>query len=137
AAMAKRTTIKDLRAAAKTRKLSMVTAYDAFSARLVDEAGIDIALIGDSVGTTFQGKADTLPVTMEQMLYHTEIVARCAQRALVVGDMPFGSFQAGDDAAITNAVDFLKAGAQGVKLEGGATVEKLIARMTRAGIPVM
>ncbi len=133
----KRITIRDLRQSAKTRKLSMVTAYDAFSARLVDEAGIDIALVGDSVGTTVQGRADTLAVSMADMLYHTEIVARCTRRCLVVGDMPFGSFQTGADAAVANAAAFLKAGAQGVKLEGGATVIEAVTRMTQAGIPVM
>ena len=132
-----RSTIREIRNAAKSRKLSMVTAYDAFSARLVEEAGIDIALVGDSVATTVQGRADTLPVSMRDMLYHTEIVARCTKRCVVIGDMPFGSFQTGVDAAVSNAVDFLKAGAQGVKLEGGTTVVEQITRMTQAGIPVM
>ena len=115
----------------------MVTAYEAFSARLVDRAGIDIALVGDSVGTTLQGRPDTLTVRMQDMLYHTEIVARCTQHALIVGDMPFGSYQSGADAAVQNAIAFLKAGANAVKLEGGAQVQALVKRMVQSGIPVM
>ncbi|MBK9974949.1 MAG: 3-methyl-2-oxobutanoate hydroxymethyltransferase [Planctomycetes bacterium] len=136
--MPKRTTIRDIQKKVDGGgRVSMVTAYDAFSARLVDAAGIDMALVGDSVGSTVQGRADTLAVTMQQMLYHTEIVARCAPGPLVVGDMPFGSFQSSPDEAISNAVNFLKAGANAVKLEGGAAVGALVARMTRAGIPVV
>jgi 3-methyl-2-oxobutanoate hydroxymethyltransferase len=136
--MAKRTSIRDLqKAAADGRKLSMVTAYDAFSARLVDEAGIDIALVGDSLGTTVQGRANTLAVTLEHTLYHTEIVARSAERAFVVADMPFGSYQCGENAAMANCIAAIKAGAQGIKLEGGARVSKLVYRLTQAGVPVM
>lgn len=136
--MAKRTTIRDIQAkAAEGRKLSMVTSYDAFSARLVEAAGIDMTLVGDSVGTTLQGKPDTLGVGMDEMLYHVEIVARSTEKPLVVGDMPFGSYQVNDDEAMHNAVNFLKAGAQAVKLEGGAPVMPIIERMSDAGIPVM
>ncbi|MCB9895872.1 MAG: 3-methyl-2-oxobutanoate hydroxymethyltransferase [Planctomycetes bacterium] len=136
--MAKRATIRDIQAkAGDGQKLSMVTAYDAFSARLVEQAGIDIALVGDSVGTTLQGRPDTLGVNMQHMLYHTEIVARTTERVLVIGDMPFGSYQVNEDEAVHNAVEFLKAGAQAVKLEGGASVLPLIERMSDAGIPVM
>lgn len=115
----------------------MITAYDAFSARLVEEAGIDIGLVGDSVGTTLQGRKDTLGVSMQAMLYHVEIVARCTQRLLVIGDMPFGSYQVNEDEAMRNAVEFMKAGANAVKLEGGASVMPIIERMSEAGIPVM
>jgi 3-methyl-2-oxobutanoate hydroxymethyltransferase len=118
-------------------RLSMVTAYDAFSARLVEQAGVEIILVGDSVGTTVQGRSDTLGVEMAHMLYHTEIVARCAQRPLIVGDMPFGSYQAGEDAAVANAIAFLKAGANAVKLEGGAAVMHLVERLCDSGVPVM
>lgn len=136
--MPKRLTIRDLHKRCDDGgRLTMVTAYDAFSARLVDRAGIDIALVGDSVGTTVQGRPDTLGVEMQHMLYHTEIVARCTQRALVVGDMPFGSYQAGQDQAVINAVAFLKAGANAVKLEGGHAVRPLVQRLGAAGIPVM
>jgi 3-methyl-2-oxobutanoate hydroxymethyltransferase len=136
--MQKRTTIRDIHKKAEHGlKISMVTAYDAYSARLVDEAGIDIALVGDSVGTTLQGRPDTLGVEMEDMLYHVEIVARTTEKVLVVGDMPFGSYQINEDDAVQNAVAFLKAGAHAVKLEGGASVMPLIERLTDAGIPVM
>ena len=134
----KRTTIRDIaNKAADGQKITMVTAYDAFSARLVEQAGIDIALVGDSVGTTLQGRNDTLCVDMAAMLYHVEIVARCTQRLLVIGDMPFGSYQVSEDEAVRNAVAFIKAGANAVKLEGGASVMPVIERMCEAGIPVM
>ncbi|KAA0212356.1 3-methyl-2-oxobutanoate hydroxymethyltransferase [bacterium] len=136
--MARRTTIRDLhKSAQEGRKLSMVTAYDAFSARLVDEAGIDMALVGDSLGTTVQGRDNTLAVTLEHTLYHTEIVARCTRRAFVVADMPLGSYQCGENAAVANCIACIKAGAQGVKLEGGARVTRLVQRLTEAGVPVM
>lgn len=136
--MPKRTTIRDIQAKANDgQKISMVTAYDAFSAKLVEEAGIDIALVGDSVGTTLQGRSDTLGVEMEDMLYHAEIVARSTERILVIGDLPFGSYQVNEDDAMQNAVAFLKAGAHAVKLEGGASVMPIIERMCEAGIPVM
>ncbi|MBE7490993.1 MAG: 3-methyl-2-oxobutanoate hydroxymethyltransferase [Planctomycetes bacterium] len=136
--MARRLTTRDIRQRAEDGgRISMITAYDAFSARLADRAEIDIALVGDSVGTTLQGRPDTLGVEMAHMLYHTEIVARCTRRALVVGDMPFGSYQCGDDRAVENAVAFLRAGANAVKLEGGTAVAPLVARLTRAGVPVM
>jgi 3-methyl-2-oxobutanoate hydroxymethyltransferase len=136
--MSRRITIRDVRKLADANhKLSMVTAYDAFSARLVEAAGIDMILVGDSVGTTLQGRPDTLPVEMDDMLYHIEIVARCTSRCLIVGDMPFGSYQVNEDKAMQNAVAFLKAGAHAVKLEGGASVMPLIERMCEAGIPVM
>ncbi|MCB9933905.1 MAG: 3-methyl-2-oxobutanoate hydroxymethyltransferase [Planctomycetes bacterium] len=136
--MPKRTTIRDIQNKANDgQKISMVTAYDAFSAKLVEQAGIDIALVGDSVGTTLQGRNDTLGVSMQDMLYHTEIVARSTERVLVIGDMPFGSYQVNEDQAMQNAVAFLKAGANAVKLEGGASVMPIIERMCEAGIPVM
>ncbi|MBX3460357.1 MAG: 3-methyl-2-oxobutanoate hydroxymethyltransferase [Planctomycetes bacterium] len=136
--MLKRTTIRDIQKKAEEgRKITMVTAYDAYSAKLVEAAGIDIALIGDSVGTTLQGRHDTLAVEMEDMLYHTEIVGRSTERLLLVGDMPFGSYQVNEDEAVQNAVAFLKAGAHAVKLEGGASVMPLIERLNDAGIPVM
>lgn len=116
----------------------MITAYDYQTARLVDEAGVDVILVGDSLSNVVQGNTSTLPVTMDEMLYHTRIVSRGAQRAMVVADMPFLSYQVNDDDAVYNAGRFLKeAGAQAVKLEGGAAITSLVRRMVDAGIPVM
>lgn len=114
-----------------------LTAYDYPFARIADEAGIDVLLVGDSLGMVVQGGASTLGVTMEEMIYHTRTVAKGAQRALVVGDMPFLSYQVSVSEAVYNAGRFLKeAGAAAVKLEGGAAVVDRIRAMTDAGIPV-
>ena len=135
--MSKKWNIASFRAAKGVRKLGCVTAYDAAFARLADEAGVPCLLVGDSMGMTMLGYATTLPVKMEETLSATAAVARAAKDALVIADMPFGSYQCGDDLAMKNAVDCLKAGADGVKLEGGARVCGLIKRMTEAGIPVL
>jgi 3-methyl-2-oxobutanoate hydroxymethyltransferase len=119
------------------RKLIVVTAYDALFTRIVEQAGIETILVGDSLGVVVQGKANTLSVTMDDMLYHTKLVAGAAQRALVIGDMPFMSYQASQEDARRNAGRFLQAGAQAVKLEGGAGVVDQVAAMTNIGIPVM
>ncbi len=119
------------------KKLIVVTAYDALFARIVEQAGIEAILVGDSLGVVVQGKANTLSVTMEDMLYHTKLVAGAAQRALVIGDMPFMSYQASQEDALHNAGRFLQAGAQAVKLEGGTVVADRVAAMTGIGIPVM
>jgi 3-methyl-2-oxobutanoate hydroxymethyltransferase len=119
------------------RKLIVVTAYDALFTRIVEQAGIETILVGDSLGVVVQGKANTLSVTMDDMLYHTKLVAGAAQRALVIGDMPFMSYQASQEDARRNAGRFLQAGAQAVKLEGGAAVVDQVAAMTNIGIPVM
>ncbi len=119
------------------KKLIVVTAYDALFTRIVEQAGIDAILVGDSLGVVVQGKANTLSVTMEDMLYHTTLVAGAAQRALVIGDMPFMSYQVSQDEAVRNAGRFLQAGAQAVKLEGGTAVVDRVAAMTGIGIPVM
>jgi len=119
------------------KKLIVVTAYDALFTRIVEQAGIEAILVGDSLGVVVQGKANTLSVTMDDMLYHTKLVAGAAQRALVIGDMPFMSYQAGQEDALRNAGRFLQAGAQAIKLEGGAAVADRVAAMTRIGIPVM
>ncbi len=122
---------------AEGKKIVMLTAYDYPFARMVDECGIDMILVGDSVGMVVQGESSTLPVTMDQMIYHTSIVARATKRAMVVGDMPFMSYQTSTSEAVANAGRFLKeAGASAVKLEGGAAVAKSIKAMTEAGIPV-
>ena len=116
----------------------MLTAYDYPTALIVDEAGIDIVLVGDSLGMVVLGYDSTLPVTMDQMIHHTKAVSRAVRHAMVVGDMPFMSYQVSPDDALYNAGRFLQeAGAQGVKLEGGREVAEVTRRMTRAGIPVM
>jgi 3-methyl-2-oxobutanoate hydroxymethyltransferase len=119
------------------KKLTVVTAYDALFTRIVEQAGIEAILVGDSLGVVVQGQANTLSVTMEEMLYHTKLVAGAAQRALVIGDMPFMSYQASQEDALRNAGRFLQAGAQAVKLEGGAAVVDRVAAITSIGIPVM
>ena len=122
---------------AEGNKITMLTAYDYPFARMVDECGVDMILVGDSLGMVVQGEASTLPVTMDQMIYHTTIVARAAQRAMVVGDMPFMSYQASVEEAVKNAGRFIKeAGAAAVKLEGGAAVADCIKAISAAGIPV-
>ena len=117
--------------------LVMVTAYDALFAALVEEAGVDLILVGDSVATVVQGRSNTLGVTMEQMEYHTGMVASVKPKALVVGDMPFGSYHESDEQAVRNAVRLVRAGAECVKLEGGSRVSERIAALVRADIPVM
>ena len=130
-------TVAALRAAKGKRKLGCCTAYDACFARLADEAGVPCILVGDSMGMMTLGYGTTLPVKMEETLSATAAVARAVKEALVVSDMPFGSYQCGEDLAMANAVACLKAGADAVKLEGGANVCGLIRRMTDAGIPVL
>lgn len=136
--MAQAVTIKTLMdMKGKKEQIVSLTAYDYPFARIADEAGIDILLVGDSLGMVVQGGANTLGVTMDEMLYHTRTVARGAKRALVVGDMPFLSYQVSVSEAVYNAGRFLKeAGAAAVKLEGGAAVVDRIKAMTEAGIPV-
>jgi 3-methyl-2-oxobutanoate hydroxymethyltransferase len=119
------------------KKLIVVTAYDALFTRIVEQAGIEAILVGDSLGVVVQGKANTLSVTMEDMLYHTKLVAGAAQHALVIGDMPFMSYQASKGEALRNAGRFLQAGAQAVKLEGGGVIVDRVEAMTQIGIPVM
>jgi len=118
-------------------KIVALTAYDYPFARMVDESGVHMILVGDSLGMVIQGKSSTLPVTMDEMIYHTKIVANTAKNAMVVGDMPFMSYQANIDEAIHNAGRFLKeAGASSVKLEGGAGVSHIIKAISDASIPV-
>ena len=120
------------------QKIIMLTAYDYLTSRLMDDAGVDILLVGDSLGMVFQGEKTTLPVTLEQMIYHTRIVARAAQRALVISDMPFLSYQTSPDDAVRNAGLLMKqGGAHAVKLEGGAEFAPTIARLVQSGIQVM
>jgi len=117
------------------RRLTMVTAYDCTFASLIDRAGVDILLVGDSLGMVVQGEGSTLPVTLEEMVYHTRLVARARTRAMVLGDMPFGSYLTTDD-ALASAGKFLKAGAGAVKLEGGVAQAEKIRALVGAEIPV-
>lgn len=119
-------------------KITMLTAYDYSTAALLDEAGVDIILVGDSLGMVVLGYKTTLPVTMEDMIHHTRPVAMAARRAMVIGDMPFMSYQVSIGEAVRNAGRFLQeANAHGVKLEGGREVAEITRRITSAGIPVM
>lgn len=118
-------------------RLVMVTAYDAPSARLADQAGLDIILVGDSAGTTVLGGASTVPVTMDEMLVFTRAASRGTDRAMLVADMPFGSYQVSNESAVENAVRFLQAGADAVKLEGAGRTLDRIGAILDAGIPVM
>jgi 3-methyl-2-oxobutanoate hydroxymethyltransferase len=119
-------------------RITMVTAYDATFARLFDDAGMDILLVGDSLGMVVQGQDSTLPVTVDEVIYHCRAVVRGTRRAHVVGDMPFLSWQVSPEQALTNAGRFLsEGGAQAVKLEGGIDAAPTIERIVHAGIPVM
>ena len=119
-------------------KITALTAYDFITAKLLDEAGIDLILVGDSLGNVFQGNDTTLPVTMEEMIYHTKAVSKGINRSMLVVDMPFMSYQLSKDEAFRNAGRIMKeTSAGGVKLEGGKRVVKAIRKITRAGIPVM
>jgi 3-methyl-2-oxobutanoate hydroxymethyltransferase len=121
----------------KGEKIVALTAYDYPLARLVDTSGVHMILVGDSLGMVVQGHASTLPVTMDEMIYHTKMVTRAAQQALVVGDMPFMSYHTGIETAVANAGRFIKeGGAAAVKLEGGASVSGVIHAISLAGISV-
>lgn len=128
------TDIARLRAAGE--KLVMLTAYDASFAALADAAGVELLLVGDSLGMVVQGHDSTLPVTLEHIAYHTAAVARGAKRALVIADMPFGSYQESPAQALRNAVPLLAAGAQMVKLEGGGPMAETVRFLVERGVPV-
>jgi 3-methyl-2-oxobutanoate hydroxymethyltransferase len=122
----------------KGEKFAMLTAYDYSTAKTVDEAGIPLILVGDSLGTVILGYDSTIPVTMEDMIHHTKAVVRGSKKALVVGDMPFMTYTISTEDAMRNAARFIQeAGAQAVKLEGGVTVAERVKRIVDAGIPVM
>jgi len=118
--------------------IAMLTAYDATSASLSEAAGVPMLLVGDSLGMVIQGNGSTIPVTLDHMIYHAQIVTRVTKRPLVVGDMPFMSYNVSQEQALTNAARLMQeSGVSAVKLEGGETVAPTIARIVQSGIPVM
>ena len=122
----------------KGEKIAMLTAYDFSMARLLDSAGIDILLVGDSASNVMAGHETTLPITLDQMIYHASSVIRAVERALVVVDLPFGSYQGNSGEALRSSIRIMKeSGAHAVKLEGGEEVKESIARILTAGVPVM
>ena len=134
----RKVTVPDLgRMKASGDKIAMITAYDVTFARLVDLAGIDVILVGDSVGMVVQGVSNTIPVDLDEMAYHVRIVARARTKALVVGDLPFGSYQVSPEQGLTSAIRLMKEGAECVKLEGGVPMAATIEAITRVDIPVM
>jgi 3-methyl-2-oxobutanoate hydroxymethyltransferase len=123
---------------AKGEKIAMLTAYDFTMAGIVDKAGIDVILVGDSASNVMAGHETTLPITLDQMIYHAASVVRGVERALVVVDLPFGTYQADSKEALRSAIRIMKeAGAHAVKLEGGSQIQDSIERILKAGIPVM
>jgi 3-methyl-2-oxobutanoate hydroxymethyltransferase len=131
-------TVPGIRARKHGQKLAVVTAYDATMARLLDDAGVDIFIVGDSLGMVVQGQPNTLSVTLDEMAYHARAVARVARRAHVVVDMPFMSFQLSSEKALEAAGKLVKEGhAEAVKLEGGVAIGETVRRIVAAGIPVM
>jgi len=135
----KRIRVRDLQEKKRRgEKIAMLTVYDATMARLLDRAGIDVFLVGDSLGMVIEGHDNTLPVTLDAMLHHTQAVARGTKRAFVVADMPFLTYQASASEAVHNAGRLIQqGGAASVKLEGGHAVAETVARLVEAGIPVM
>jgi len=128
--------IKDMRE--KGMKIPMLTAYDYATAKMVDEAGVPLILVGDSLGMVVLGYESTIPVTIEEMLHHTKAVVRGTKRSLVIGDMPFMTYHASIGEALHNAARFIQeAGAQAVKLEGGVAMAEVVHRVVECGIPVM
>src|SRR6195952_2176101 len=129
-------TLQKMKAAGE--KISMITAYDFSFAKIFDEAGIDIMLVGDSASNVMAGHETTLPITLEQMIYHASSVVRGVNRSLVTVDLPFGSYQGNSKEALVSAIRIMKeTGAHGVKLEGGEEVLESVKRILAAGVPVM
>lgn len=121
-----------------SEKIAMLTSYDFSMAGIVDKAGIDVILVGDSASNVMAGHETTLPITLDQMIYHASSVVRAAQRALVVVDLPFGSYQGNSKEALTSAIRIMKeSGAHAVKMEGGEEIKESVERILSAGIPVM
>ncbi len=134
-----RLTIRDIeKMKERGENIPMLTAYDATSARVSEDAGVPMLLVGDTLGMVVQGHSTTIPVTLDHIIYHAEIVTRVTERPLVVGDMPFMSYNVSPEQAITNAARLMQeSGVQAIKLEGGTHIAPTIARIVRAGIPVM
>ena len=132
-------TVKSLiRLKQEGKKISMLTSYDYTIAKIVDSTGIDVILVGDSLSNVFQGNETTIPVTIEEMIYHAKAVTKAVKQAFVVIDMPFGSYQVNEDLALSNAIKLIKeTNAQAVKLEGGVEIASTIFKIVSAGIPVM
>ena len=127
-----------LKMKANGKKISMLTAYDFSFAKIIDEAGIDVILVGDSASNVMAGHETTLPITLDQMIYHAQSVVRGINRCLVVVDMPFGTYQSNSDVALASAIKIMKeTGAHSIKLEGGEEVIDSIKKIVSAGIPVM
>ncbi|RYY89356.1 MAG: 3-methyl-2-oxobutanoate hydroxymethyltransferase [Chitinophagaceae bacterium] len=123
---------------AKGQKISMLTAYDFSFARMIDEAGIDVLLVGDSASNVMAGHETTLPITLDHMIYHAQSVVRGAKRCLIVVDMPFGSYQSNGDIALASAIRIMKeTGAHAIKMEGGEEIIDSVRRIISAGIPIM
>ncbi len=119
-------------------KLAALTAYDYITAKILDEAGIEIILVGDSLSNVIQGNLTTIPVSMDEMVYHSKIVSKAVNRAIVIGDMPFMSYQVSLEEGLRNAMRFLKEGnCDGVKIEGGYEILELVNKLTTYGVPVM
>jgi 3-methyl-2-oxobutanoate hydroxymethyltransferase len=129
--------VNDILAKKGKERISVLTAYEYSTARICDSAGIDILLVGDSAGMVVLGYTSTMPVSMQEMLIFCGAVARGAKRAMIVGDMPFGSYQVGPGVAVENAIQLIKAGCDAVKLEGGSEIIDAIKAIVDAGIPVM
>jgi len=129
--------VRDILSMKNSKKITVLTAYDYTTAQLCDKAGVDILLVGDSGGMVMLGYENTIPVTMEQMCFFTEAVARGRQNAMVVADLPFMSYQASKSQAIENSGKLIKAGADAVKLEGGLEVKETVHAIVEVGIPVM
>ncbi|MDB5196029.1 MAG: 3-methyl-2-oxobutanoate hydroxymethyltransferase [Flaviaesturariibacter sp.] len=129
-------TLQKMKAAGK--KISMLTAYDFSFAKLIDESGIDVILVGDSASNVMAGHETTLPITLDQMIYHASSVVRGAKRCLIVVDMPFGSYQSNGDIALASAIRIMKeTGAHAIKMEGGEEILDSVKRIISAGIPIM
>ncbi|MBL7788472.1 MAG: 3-methyl-2-oxobutanoate hydroxymethyltransferase [Chitinophagales bacterium] len=135
----KRVTTQSLQKLKKEgQKITMLTAYDYSMAKLIDSAGIDVILVGDSASNVMAGHETTLPITLDQMIYHATSVVRAAERALIVVDIPFGYYQGDSKLALTSAIRIMKeSGAHAIKIEGGEEIKESIARILSAGIPVM
>jgi len=122
----------------KGEKIAMLTSYDYSMAKIVDEAGVDVILVGDSASNVMAGHETTLPITLDQMIYHAASVVRAVNRALVIVDLPFGTYQGNSKEALTSSIRIMKeSGAHGVKLEGGLEIKESVLRILSAGIPVM